>query len=96
MQGAQDILQLLTLSVEDMTQRKLFHRNGRDDHGQSFFPGHVCPVGGKGRHRHIQKLHSSSRTSRDGDVRQDIQAAFLPYDSRDGSVPVVTEPASGA
>ena len=37
----------LTLSVENMTQGKLFHGNGRDNHGQSFLLGHIRPLGGK-------------------------------------------------
>ena len=86
-QCSQDILQFLTLSVEDMAQGKLFHRDGCDNHGQSFLPGHIRPAVGKRRHRHIQKLHNAPRRGRDEDVRQGIRAAILSYDSGGGLVP---------
>ena len=53
-QCSQDVLQFFTLGVEDMTQGKLFHSDGCDNHVQSFIPCHVRPASGKGRHRHIQ------------------------------------------
>ncbi len=53
-QRPQNILQFLTLGIEDMAQSRLLHGDGGDDHGQGLFTGHVRSVGGEGRHRHMK------------------------------------------